>query len=225
MNILLFLTYWAVRVVEWFGQLYDRARGIIIQFDGYLQYAASIAIGQVLGYVTGLVNNITSGVMGWILQYYNIAVSIISSVRDWLLSVIYAARDAVYSFAYSVRDYAVYLYNQAVGYASAIYGWAESFVNGAVNGVLAYFSNSLYWLYAIRDAILNILSFFSFDKLSKLVDLLGRMFPTLLLFINDPLGFMLDLLQTKFISFLCYVLAHGLGTTVYTLPTKPPWKG
>jgi len=146
----------------------------------------------------GVIEDITS-LIDWV-EYK------ISSLSDFAGSVVNNALNGVYDFVTSVRDWLVNAINQ-----SAAWVWER---------VLEGYG----WLLSLRDDLLRLVNIFNPSTVTALLSLLGTWMQTVMLFFNNPLGFIFDLIREKFISFVCYVFAWGLGSTKYDLPKNPPWK-
>ena len=131
----------------------------------------------------------------------------ISTIGDFAGSVITNTINAVYEFVDGVKNTIIDIINNSID-------WVWDRVIGAYG-----------WLLSIRDDLLRLISVFNPQTVTALLSLLGSWMQTVMLFFNNPLGFIFDVTREKFISFVCYIFAWGLGTTKYELPKNPPWKG
>jgi len=69
----------------------------------------------------------------------------------------------------------------------------------------------------------TLISWFSGEVLSKLADYIHAWYPTVSAIVSDPMGYVLAIVWARITDLICYGLAYGLGTTIYTLPTIPDW--
>lgn len=224
MNILLFLTYWSVRVVEWFASLYDRGREIVINFWNYLIMTVSQAVQAAIAVAQSLLSGVYNTVQGWINSIWAYLGGLVSQILSWVNSTVSNIYNWIMSQVYAIRDWLVGLYYQAIGFINSIYPWVQGIINSALQGLMTWVLNQFNWVLGLYSFLMNLLSIFSPVNIQKFLDFLGRIYPELVLFLQNPIYYILDLIKDKFISFFCAVIAYGFGTTKYELPPFMSWK-
>lgn len=214
----------AAKVYDWFSDNYYTFRQAVTSAWNWAVSQAQAALNAAIDYAYGLA-----------LDAYNAAVSFANTVyttaRLWFQAAIQYASDV----AASIGD----LFQRAIDYASGVFNSVVNYlmpvIQSVADGIGALFQNALdfaqglfnqAWgtLAALADSVNGILAFFSRDTFDAILATLERLQNGLLLFLDNPLTFIFDLIWEKFISFLCFVLAHALGTTDQDLPMTPPWK-
>ena len=224
MNILTFLTFWADRVIQWFGNQYPDAINFLVNWRGWILYYAGQFITNVIIDFQNLTDWIRNDLFGWIIHYYNAAIAWINSIKEWLYNTIIQVRDWLYGVIQSVLTYAQWVYSQAINWINQQITNVHNFVQSLINTAITFIQSGFAWLYAIRDNLLQIVSLFTLENIRRFIDFLFRMYPFLVSFMTNPILFLFDILREKFISFLCMVLAYGLGTTIHELPNFNSWK-
>jgi phage-related protein len=219
-----FLLLWSNRVYEWFGTLYPRGRDIILNIGAFILIALGQTIANILQWVDTRIGGAIDSFMGWILHYYNAAIAWVNAVRDWLFNLLVQAKDWLFGQLIGVRDWLLSIINGIYAIIETVKAWVLGLIQNAINNVINLVLAGIQWIYGIRDKVLELASLFTPDNISKFLDLLQRIYPTLLTFIQNPVHFILDLLRDKLIGFLCMLLAYGLGTTLYELPAFQSWK-
>lgn len=181
-----------------------------------------------------------------ILNYYNIAKDYVNSyihtfyknyiepnitdVRDYILSVIEwlndrytllqtsfdnlpnTISDIITNFIGDIYNGYNYLKDEVLGYINDI----RTFDLPLINVSIADIQNEQLGL---RDLVLGQLA----PDIQELRNLYNTTKDKLVAFLDNPAGFILDLLWGVILSYLCYLLGYGLGSTKYELPPKPNW--
>jgi murein DD-endopeptidase MepM/ murein hydrolase activator NlpD len=94
-----------------------------------------------------------------------------------------------------------------------------NFINGTINRLWSFIQP----LIALKDQVANILALLKQDNYSKLNDLIQDLYNNLAAFVNNPTGYILNIIYPVFIDYFCYALAYALGTETETLPARPSW--
>jgi len=95
---------------------------------------------------------------------------------------------------------------------------------GAVQSALiALFSPALAGWNLYKDFLADLKTFLTADNKTKLLDFINRLYGFLVSLVTNPLGWLFGVMYASFQSFICYVLAYGLGTVEAELPPIPEW--
>lgn len=215
----------AAKVYDWFGNTYYTLKNAAVNAWDWAVSKAQDAYNDAVAYIIGIKQNIYST---------------IQSNLDWLVSKINDLRSGVIDDLLALYDWLDVKFGQVKGLVTEYVNDALSSLDGLLtsiqNTINALLTNGLNWLWqkvtdtynwvlVIKSQVLNLLTVVNPAKLQALYLFINTWLNTLTLFFSNPLIFVLDLMQAKFTSFLCYVLAWSLGTTKYELPSKAPWKG
>ena len=134
---------------------------------------------------------------------------IINNHRDWLLEIITNSVNWLLDVIGSVYDW-----------ASASYDNAKAWVANAISNVTDVFIDLAGWVINKKDDILDIISYFSSDNRRALLTALFDNASTILLFLSNPLRFIIDIIYNSIIDLLQDALADGLGTVETELPPR-----
>ena len=214
----------ASKVYDWFGSAYYTLRNAATNAWNWAVSQANAALDAARSYAYDLLRSAQGG---------------ITSAINWLQSQIANIRQGIYEDITALSDWVEWKISQ-VGTFAVNEFWdaisdVRSFVDNVINGVIN-LSHTLTdalrneinyafgWINNIRSSLLNIIALLTVDKIQVLLSFLGSGLSAIMNFINNPLTFILDVIQPRFISFLCFVIAHALGTTKYDLPNTPTWK-
>lgn len=214
----------AQKIYDWFGSAYYTLKNAAANAWNWAAARAAEALAAARSYAYNLLAQAQASIsssINWLKVYVaNIRTGIYEEIRsltdwvEWKLSqvgtfavdVFWSAVDNALSFIQSVRDDLTNL------------------ISSSIQWVFDKVSNTYSWLIGLRDKLIGLVSFFTTDRLNSLLGFFTNGLSALTTFIQNPLVFILDVIRDKFISFLCYVLAHALGTTKYDLPNQPTWK-
>lgn len=214
----------ATKVYDWFGSSYQSLRNAAAHAWDWAVSQAQAAFNAAVNYAYEILQQVRGGItasIDWIVQQIqNVRDNLIeditglfdwveyklSSIRDIIWSVIQTVIDDIGTWVNDARDLAVSLFENVVA-------WVQSYVWDAFG-----------WVENIRDRLFEILSIFDPDNFRALLVTIEKIKSDLLLFLDNPVVFIFDILWEKFLAFLSFVLAHALGTTKYELPNTPPWK-
>lgn len=215
----------ANKVYDWFGNTYYAAKNAVENAWNWAVSQANAALSAARTYAYNLLQQAQGGItnaIGWLQsQIASIRAGIyedITALTDWVnwkvsqigsfaSDVFWDAINAANSFIVSIRD--------------EISAW----VRGSVQSIYDFIGQSFGWVVDLRDNIIRLLAVLTPNLLQSILNFFTSGINTVLTFIANPLDFILDIITPKFISFLCFVLAWALGTTINELPNKPTWKG
>ena len=223
MNILNFLSYWANRVYEWFGWLYESGRNAALYALIWAMSEANLAFIRAKQFIYDKANEIYANVNAWIWARYYEAKAIIDAAanfakrkRDELISwaqaeILKAIIQAIGLFntakklaKQGIDDLSVTVYTQVNKVRDEINAMAHE-VKGIVGGVQTNITETLSrdysWLIA-KDANGN---------------------PILSTMLSNPLGFIMAFIMSVFTDLVSVGLGYGMGSVKYDLPQPPPW--
>lgn len=214
----------ATKVYDWFGDQYNYDKQVVSSTWTWIQNAIGQAIQSSGSYAwslfTGAENDIR-GLFDWVTYQINnlpqTLSGLVSSVETQVSAWFDVRLQDVWTFA---QD----LFNTAQTTIRVVQTDIQSWVNGLIPGIIASAQGALAWLTVIRSTLESLASLFTFGNISKVSKLLGDWWSTITLFLDNPVVFLLDLLEPVVLSFLDFVLAWALGTTENDLPTQPPWR-
>lgn len=215
----------AAKIYDWFGSGYNTFRNAAANAWNWAVTKSNEALNAAKQYayqLFQLVGNVAGLTVDWVLRQ-------IQNVRNGLLEDIAGLFDWAEYQIELMRGYAQTIVNNVINgvyaYITSVSDWLQSIIQSGMDWVVDWVSNGFGWALSIRDRLLQILSVINIDTLQLLINFAHSWLQTIILFFQNPLGFIFDVIQEKFVSFLCYVLAWSLGTTKYDLPSAPPWKG
>lgn len=214
----------AGKVYDWFGDEYYSLRQAAANAWTWAVQNAQSAYNNAIGYAwqvfQGAENDI-HGLYDWVTwQIQNISQQLsplIQSIEQTVTAWFDARLQDVWTFIQSVQSG---IQSTAAQITTNIQAW----VNSLIPNIITLATNAFGWLIPIRVVIEAIASLFNPDNIGKLVKLFGDWWQTLTLFLDNPTGFIFDLLSKDFLSFLSWLLAWALGTTENDLPTQTPWR-
>jgi hypothetical protein len=212
------------KVYSWLGNSFNTLYNGALNAWNWAFNQASNAYNNAVNYAYNAAQNVRAVLMGYV---------------DWLSDRIIDLRNNVIEDLLSLSGWVEwklgqlpYLINSAI---NVVWSWIDNavdavrndlnwLIDNSINYVLAWVSNNFSWVFAFKDFVNNILSMLTTDNINALLNMLNQWRTTGLLFFNNPLGFILDIIQAQVLGFLSYVIAWALGTTKYELPNTPPWK-
>jgi murein DD-endopeptidase MepM/ murein hydrolase activator NlpD len=211
----------AARVYAFFGYLYDQIRDAAINAYAWARNAASDAYrwarDYTLYYYDRAKQRIAEALQSaWntTIQYYNYAVTWIENVRNWLLERI------------------LHYYNQAVSTAQLLYNGTVALIQQAISSVKNGLENLIYYGSQAAEWALEKLRVYFEDKTTQIETAIDTLktavgantdegMANLVTLFSNPVGWVYAVLFDRFIEFLCFQLARGLGTVKYELPPAP----
>lgn len=223
MSILNFLLYWAGRVYEWFGWLYESGRNAALYAWSWAVNQGQIAYNLAVNFVIGKVNEIYSWAWSQVTNVYNQAVGYVNNVQGYLIGLY----NSIYAW---VMD--------QIG---PIYTWVEARLRPILDWVSVKIDELSVWVYtevnAVRDRIVAWVTPY-LDLFNERVDVIQADIENrfgwvvekdssgntvLYTFLSNPMGFIIAYVWSIFGDLLCYGLAYGLGSVKYDLPDLPDW--
>jgi hypothetical protein len=214
----------ANKIYDWFGTSYYTLKNAAANAWNWAVSQAQAAYNSAVIYVL----SVKISILSTITTYVNWLQVKINDLRTNFYEDLIDIFDWVEWKFDQVRDLVNLYVSDAIGNISAVLnniydtvlGWIQETFDRLWTRVMDAFG----WVLNVRDRIFALLEYISLDKLQILYHFLNTWLQAVILFFQNPLIFILDVIQERFISFLCYLLAWGLGTTKYDLPNKTPWK-
>ena len=172
-------------------------------------------------------------------QLFQSASAVAGITVSWVVQQIQSAINGIREDVIGLFDWVEYRFSTLNAYiGQVIQGWVSNILtfvndvrnefNGIVGGITSYLLSwiqSAYgWVIELKEKLLSFLSLLTVDTINELIALLFTWKNTALIFFQNPVVFILDLIQDKVLDFLSYVLAWSLGTTKYDLPKSAPWR-
>ena len=172
-------------------------------------------------------------------ELFQLAGTVAGITVEWVLQKIRDARDGLIEDILAIYDWVQYqidnlrniyvdfvtgLVNGVKGLIVAARDFTRTLVTNALNYLRDWVNTLFGWVLNLKDRIIQLLSLLTTQRINAIIAFLTNWLNTVITFFQNPLGFILDVIQAVFVSFLCYVLAWSLGTTKYELPKQAPWK-
>lgn len=197
-----------------------------------------------------ILNNIGSIINGYIEPVKNSILSTLNSVKqsleDWFIDTVYKLVDWVNAKVSELSSLVNQLRNELNAYIAGeisgildvlnqIVQYVNVLINNLRNELIQWSLDTIYMiventlerfqpLLQLLEIIDRIIYFFTDNIQDKINYLINTVIPFIVVFIRDPIGFILDLLFPKMLSIACYILALAIGTTSSDIDLKPPWK-
>lgn len=214
----------ASKVYDWFGNAYYSLRNAASNAWNWAVSQAQNAISTAQAYALSLLHQINVTINNVILLFE----SKLGDIRQGFIDDI----NAVYSWVdYRLAQIGSISTQWIIDAINSVRDFIQfniDVINNTVQSIqeniLTYVSSWISWLFEIRDQLINLINIFNPSFLAKIIDFFSRTITGMYLFFDNPVVFILDIIQAYFIAFLCYVVAWALGTTKYDLPVNPPWK-
>lgn len=190
--------------------------------------------------------NLYSIINSFVVDGYNLAVQYANDLLGRLFNTFYDLFNAVYRFAndrfnevlnfvYRMKDDLIgfirterdYLYTTLVN----VWDGVKADFNNLVNNTKVYLINFIIDLLKdhsdkFKDLLILIqliskIKTLTEDKLlNKILLFFSQIMDKVVLFTNNPVKYILDILRDKIVSYLCYRIAEAMGTTIYELPKE-----
>lgn len=214
----------AGKVFYWFGDNFYYLLNFIFSLPGLIVATANNLIQSALANVQGLLNYLYT----LVIAAYQLASSVVSGIVDYVNRKIQETLVFIQGLKQSILDV-------VTGWIAVVRTGINQFVLIVRDGLLAIIQGisgelrnwvtfSFGWIINLRDRILSLLSLLTPQRINAIINFVTTWLQTVIAFFTNPLIFILDIIQPKIISFVCYVIAWGLGTTKYELPKSQSWK-
>jgi len=191
---------------SWASDLANHAYANAINYAYGLYHTLQSLVTNTANYLQTLLNNALRGVS-----------EDITALFDWV--------EWKISQVTSVSvEFVVDLVNSALRSIASLSTYVDGIFQGAIDYVLRWVNDNFGWVIDLRESVMGIVDVLTPENLRLMLEIIGRWINTIVTFFDNPLTFILDVIQERFVSFLCYILAWSLGTTIYDLPKTPPWK-
>lgn len=214
----------AGKVYYWFGENFYWLLNFIFSIPFLIASTANTLIQSALANLRGLLDYI----YGLALAAYNVAISYGNAIYQYINQRIQEAINFLQGVRQSIIDYVnnliVTVRNGISSFVLTVRDNVILFLTGLLNELRTWVTNSFAWVLAIRDRILNLLALLTPQRITAIISFVTTWLQAVIAFFTNPLVFIFDIIQEKFISFLCYVIAWSLGTVKYDLPKKQAWK-
>lgn len=211
-------------VYDWFGTEYWTLRNGAANAWNWAVSNAQAALNSAVNYAYAKFQQAEydiSGLFGWVQsQLNNIGQSlapVIASIETTVTNWFDARLQDVWSFAQSVQL-------QAQGLVNGLRLDITTWVNGLVPGIISTVSSIFEWVNVIRSNIEALINVFTPDNMQKILKVFGEWWNALTLFLDNPVVFILDLIEPVILDFLSFVIAWALGTTENELPKDATWR-
>lgn len=221
---LAWLWTFAYQVYQWFG----------VHFNDYLNRILSIG-SQVGVIVTDTVN----ATVQWLLAKVNGIISDLNGLFDWVSYQVSQIRDDFSRDLNGLFDWVTYQIEQVKhiqlpdvsGLLSELWTYVENIPASIQQWVLDRIADvrnaildSFGWVQSAYEYITGLIDNIPFDLFPQIVDFFRNGYVNIKAFLDNPVVFIFDLLRETFVSFLCFVLAYALGTTISDIDLTPPWR-
>lgn len=211
------------KVIDWFSASYWALRNAAASAWDWAQNAASTAYSDAVTWALVAVNNLSAYLRELIQDGYDRAHQLVTDLRNdvigWINNQIGNLNTAIDWLNGKITDARTAAYGWVIDAYTASKAFAEGLVTTA--------SNTLKGLIGPLLALNPFISFLVMlgqpDNQSKLTHFLGEAYQNIISFLNNPLGFILNLLMTRLKEFLEYYLAYALGKDDDGLPPPPDW--
>ena len=211
-------------VYQWFGQNFWSYLNIVSNTWNWIvreaQKAYDNAVRSARYWIDELADDVR-GLFDWVsYQFDNFTQGIrddFSGLYDW---VSYTLNNVLDTIQPALNDFAIEFYDFVNNIPDSIQNWISDRLEDVRNWVMDNFG----WLLDAYNQIVDMVSAIPTDILGSIRSFFNDEYPMLVQFIENPVSFIFDLLWEKFISAVCFIIAHELGTTTRDLPTQPPWK-
>lgn len=148
---------------------------------------------------------------------------IIYQVKNEVINLLNSAIAGVFGAIEVAKAIALALYNTAIAVARELTAKVDAKLTSYIQTLISMVTDLFSPLLVLKDSVSNILAISKGNVFVNLIMLATILYNTLTMFIGNPVGFILGVIQPKFITFFCYVTAYALGTTKYVLPVMPSW--
>jgi hypothetical protein len=223
MDILNFLIYWSSRVYELFGTLYTRVRDAALYAFQWAVQEARNALNAAIQWSSDQIGGILQTAWSWVIDRYNKAVDFARAVQTYVLGLLGVAYEHFNSLVYSARDF-------ASGIVHAVYDWVSSEFRAIIEFINTAVYNARTEAFGLFESVIGFIDARIQDAFGDLITLKNTLFSSgesgisrLILFLSNPLGFIMAYVWDKFQDLLCFGLAYGLGTIEKDLPDLPDW--
>lgn len=210
-------------VLDWFSDRYWYMRNLVLAVPAYVQSLINL-IKYYYGLALQGIDNLIKGF------YYTYIAPIIDGLRNELATAfiqlgelyaqVIAIRDNILSIAKALIDNALQWlkdrYDTWIGFIQAkLEDVRQNFIPYALGILLALFP-FIGWIQQAAKLI-------NPDNIAKLYAEFQALKNNLTVFISNPLGFILGLIEQVFLDFVKFAIGYALGSVNTNLPPKPNW--
>ncbi len=214
----------ANKVYLWFGSAFWELYNAVSNAYNWAVHFAGNALNSAINYAYNLFLNVRNDVRG---------------LFDWVISQITRIRNDLADDFNSLTDWVRFQLTNISGIVSplisnglqSLYNFIDgiplsirNFIQNIVADIKSFINTSFGWILNIRERVFSLLDLLTPDRINSLLAFLQNWLNTIVLFFQNPLIFIFDLIREQFIPFVCFVLAWSLGTIKYDLPKSPPWR-
>lgn len=213
----------ANKVFDWFSESYPTFRDRVGNFWTYLTNLSN----SIYNTVSNWISTTASNLWGDFLQWLDGVRSDLLTLRDNALAWINQAKADITGWVNSIIDSVYYNVSQwfsqaqsdVLGWLSDTNTWFDTVINSVRSWVIELI-NPILPLGLRSDKIIAITDDTIF---SKLLHLAQEGYKELVIFIDNPTGYILNKIQDKMLDFIGDVIGYGLGTQEDTLPDRKDW--
>lgn len=210
-------------VIDWFSSNYVRWRNDI---NGLPQ--TLLNIGKT---IRDYYNLAVQAISPYVTSFYNLYVAPAFSLLEGLINNATILANQAYGYiagiANIISNAIANLRNELIGYFRGIYdsviAGLHNLVNWIVNTEIPRLSGYINTLLPFQSWISQAANLLDISKLRKLMQNFDKIIDTTLLFVSNPLGFILGLFWQYAIMFLAFVIGYALGAVNEDLPSIPNW--
>jgi hypothetical protein len=116
------------------------------------------------------------------------------------------------------------LIDETIRYVQSIPDMLFSWVVARVNEIILWVSDNLAWIIDGYQALKDIVSGIQPFTIQAIRSFLENEYSALVDFARNPVAWIFDMLRPYFITFLCFVIAHALGSIKYEITYQEPWR-
>jgi hypothetical protein len=210
-------------VLDWFGDEYSNlvhnVRNIWTYAQNWGLWAYNTALNDVREWVNAIYVNIASGISGTI-DFIN---SLINDVRgDITVTRIKIVVAEAAAERYANDKIGEVIQNVTTGFN----GYVDAKIRDLVNNINIFLDSSLNPFKPILSLV-NVVDKLIFitggNVFNRIIVIINTDFSVMVMIVNNPIGFIFNIIEPKLLGYLSWLLAYALGTTVEELPPKPDW--
>lgn len=214
----------AQKVYAWFSsRFYDYLDTVENTWDWIIEQANraySDAVRKAREWVNDLLSDI-QGLFDWVeYQFGRLRNDVLEDLTGLFNWVEYQISQVQSIQLPSLDDIINMLYDYVMGWLDPVWSW----VGDRIQEVQGWVMDSFGWLFDSFDYLSQLITSIPFDLFPAIADFIYNGYGQLRDFLDNPVVWILDMIQDRFLGFLSYVLAHAIGTTHSELPTNKPWR-
>jgi hypothetical protein len=211
------------KVLQWFGDDYKNFINTVLNIWKWVIQEATIVYNNAVTYVTGVINDVIAFINDEVTYLSQYASDLFNEVYNYAVTVYNKAMQAVKDAIAWLTTLATNFYNAAVKKIAEAIATVEAWANALLDAAIQAVTNLFKPLLVLKPVLDLLLKLTTGNIVTILISLAQTFYSEIVAFFNDPIGFMLSLIWTQFITFLCYALGYGLGSIKYQLPAIPAW--